>query len=135
MGDEIRKATDELAAALMRGDALAAAALYADNGKLLTPAAELVTGRRQIEAYWRAGIAFGLSSVELSATELEVGGDTAVEIGRYRLRLQPDAGETVADCGKYVVLHRRQDDGSWRRAVDVFNPDAPGARPDRKEAR
>ena len=31
----------------------------------------------------------------------------------------------VADSGKYVVLHRRQRDGTWRRAVDVFNPDLP----------
>jgi hypothetical protein len=29
----------------------------------------------------------------------------------------------VPDTGKYAVLHRRQDDGTWMRAVDVFNPD------------
>lgn len=135
MGDEIRNATHELAAALLRGDAPAAAALYAVDGKLLTPAAELVTGREQIEAYWRAGIAFGLAGVELSATDLDVGADLAVEIGRYQLRLEPEAGAAVADRGKYVVLHRRQSDGSWRRVVDVFNPDVPESRPERKEER
>jgi hypothetical protein len=27
--------------------------------------------------------------------------------------------------GSYVVLHTQADDGSWRRAVEVFNPDGP----------
>jgi uncharacterized protein (TIGR02246 family) len=136
MEDGVRQATVALAAALERGDAVAAAALYADDGKLLSPAAELITGRREIEAYWRAGIAFGLSAVELRTIDVEIADGTAVEIGRYVLSLVADSGEPVADCGKYLVLHRRLPDGSWRRAVDVFNPDAPApVRHDAQEER
>jgi uncharacterized protein (TIGR02246 family) len=120
MEDGIRHATSALADALARGDAGGAAALYTDDGKLLTPGAELLAGRSQIEEYWRAGIAMGLSSVRLDVDRLEVVGGFAVEIGRYTLAL---ADSAVADSGKYVVLHGRQPDGSWRRAVDVFNPD------------
>jgi uncharacterized protein (TIGR02246 family) len=123
MEDPIRNATTELAAALTRGDAHAAAALYADNGKLLTPAADLVDGRAQIEAYWRAGLGLGLVDVVLAPTELDVGDDTAIELGRYELAL-----DGVADRGRYVVLHRRQADGTWRRAVDVFNSNRKGDR-------
>jgi ketosteroid isomerase-like protein len=123
MEDPIRNATTELAAALTRGDAPAAAALYADNGKLLTPAADLVDGRAQIEAYWRAGLGLGLVDVVLAPTELDVGDDTAIELGRYELAL-----DGVADRGRYVVLHRRQADDTWRRAVDVFNSNRKGDR-------
>jgi len=131
----VRDATAAFAEALCRGDASSAAALYAADGKLLTAAAELINGRREIEEYWRAGIAMGLSTVELRASELQVTGRTAVEVGRYVLVLHGDGG-AVTDRGKYLVLHRREPDGSWRRAIEVFNPDVPEqARPDRKERR
>jgi ketosteroid isomerase-like protein len=135
MVDQVRQATSELAEALSRGDAAAAALLYADDGKLLTPAAELIAGRSQIEAYWRVGISCGLSSVELAADELSVSGHVAVEVGRYTLLLTSAGGSPAFDRGKYLALHRRLPDGSWRRAVEVFNPDVPQARPDVQEER
>jgi uncharacterized protein (TIGR02246 family) len=104
--------------ALARGDAVAAAALYADDGKLMTAAAELICGRGDIEAYWREGIALGLSGVELEQTDVQVVGELAIEFGRYVLSL--DAAE---ERGRYLVLHRREADGAWRRAVDVYNPE------------
>jgi uncharacterized protein (TIGR02246 family) len=123
MEDGARNAAVAFADALGRGSAAEAAALYAEDGKLLTPAARLIEGRHQIEAFWRAGLAVGLSSIELEAVEFETGPGFAVEIGRYTFTLAVDGGGPTVDCGKYVVLHRRQTDGSWRRAVDVFNPD------------
>ena len=122
----MRNAAIALADAVARGNAAAAAALYAEDGKLLTPAASLFAGRRQIEAYWREGIAIGLSTIELEALEFDAGSDFAVEIGRYAFTLAGDGGGPIVDRGKYVVLHRRQPDGSWRRALDVFNPDKEG---------
>jgi len=127
MGDEIRRAAGVLADALRRGDVAAVASLYADDCRLLTPQANVVCGRPGIEAYWRAGLAVGLADVDLVPTDIEVGSETAVEIGRYRLAVTAEGGAAVADEGNYVVFHRRQPDGSWLRAVDVFNPD------DRKE--
>jgi uncharacterized protein (TIGR02246 family) len=127
MGDEVLHATSALAGALARGDAAAAASLYADDGRLLTSAAELLSGRGEIEAYWQAGIAFGLSSLELETIELRVTGNVAIEIGRYSLALC-DARTPAAERGKYLALHRRQADGTWRRSVDVFSPHVPARR-------
>jgi uncharacterized protein (TIGR02246 family) len=118
MEHEIEQATAAFADAVARGDAAAVAAVYTDDGRLLAPTAELIAGRRHIEAYWRAGLALGLRRVELRALDLQIDDDVAVEIGRYTLAL--DGGD---DDGTYVVLHRRQADGAWRRTVDVFNPD------------
>jgi ketosteroid isomerase-like protein len=129
MDHDVREATAQLASALARGDAAAAAALYADGGRLLAPTAELIEGRAEIEAYWRAGIAVGLSRLVLAADEIELDGSEALEIGRYELVVGDGA-----DTGKYLALHRRQRDGTWRRAVEVFNPDVPvAARPHPKE--
>jgi ketosteroid isomerase-like protein len=117
-----------LAAALARGAAPGAAALYSDDGRLLAPAAGIVCGRDQIEAYWRAGIGLGLFRLELEAREVEVIDGLAIEVGRYAI-----AVASGADAGEYLVLHRRQADGTWRRAVDVFNPDEPSARSPRAQ--
>lgn len=131
MEDEICTASLGLADALARGDAGDAAALYALDGKLLAPSAELIAGRDEIEAYWRTGLSLGLTGVELEPTGFQLAGDVAIELGRYRVAVGEDR-----DGGMYVVLHRREADGAWRRAVDVFNPDDPGrARPVRKEER
>lgn len=120
MEDQVRAATARLVAALARGDAPAAGALYVDRGRLLAPTAELIEGRAAIEAYWRTGIAVGLSRLVLAAETIELDRSEAIEIGRYEL-VVGDGAET----GKYLALHRRQRDGTWRRAVEVFNPDVP----------
>jgi uncharacterized protein (TIGR02246 family) len=126
----------ELADALARGDAVAAARLYADDGKLITPAATLIAGRRDIEAYWRAGIDLGLARVELHEVDVRLAAPFAIELGRYALAFGLGNRRRVADRGTYLVLHRIGADGAWRRVVDVFTPDAPEqARPDRKEER
>ena len=112
-------------AALHDGDATAAAALYAADATLLPPAAELLHGREAIRAFWSAGVEAGISKVEFVALELERDGGLAYEIGHYALRLQPGDGGTVDDRGKYLLVHARQADGTWRRAVEMFSPDAP----------
>lgn len=65
METEARKATAALAESLSRGDAARAAALYVDNARLLTPRAELVAGRAEIDAYWQTGITLRVSGLEL----------------------------------------------------------------------
>jgi ketosteroid isomerase-like protein len=109
--------------ALARGDAAAAAAVYTDTARVLPPAAEPMEGRAAIEAFWRAGIESGISEVELESLELDQRDGLGYEIGRYALRLRAADGATVVDRGKYVLVHRRQPDGTWRRAVEMFSPD------------
>ena len=121
--DAIGAARAAFAEALRGGDATAAAAVYSEDASLLPPSAEPLKGREAIAAFWRAGVEAGISDVELDALELERVEGLAYEIGRYALRLQPDDGAAVVDRGSYVLVHTRQTDGSWRRAVEMFSPD------------
>lgn len=127
-----RKFTD----ALQRGDAAGASAMYAADARLLAPSAELIEGRDAIAAFWQAGLEAGIAAVELDALDVEQNDAVAYEIGRYALRLEPEAGGQVIEGGKYVHVHERQPDGAWLRVVEMFNPDAPPAlveaRPDEK---
>jgi uncharacterized protein (TIGR02246 family) len=123
MDDGVYQASTALAEALHRADAVGAAQLYAEDGRLLTPTARLIAGRPEIEAYWQAGLTFGLSGVVLEPEELQVGRGAAVEIGRYAFTVTADGAAPACDRGEYLVLHRRQPDGTWCRSIDVFNPD------------
>ena len=132
MRDRILESTGALVSAVARGDAHAACVVYTAGARLLTPTADLISGRRQIQAYWRAGIDLGLTGLELEMGELQLVERVAVEIGRYGLSVNGPRG-VVIDRGPCVALHRPDADGSWHRAVEVFNPDGPPARLVRKE--
>jgi ketosteroid isomerase-like protein len=99
--------------------------VYAQEARLLAPSAELLTGRPAIEAFWRAGLDAGLQAIDLQTLELERHDGRVYEIGRYAMRLTPAGGDQVVEGGKYLLVHERQPDGSWRWAVETFNPDAP----------
>jgi ketosteroid isomerase-like protein len=124
---EIARTRASFVSALEGGDAIAASAVYAEDAQLLAPSAELFAGREAIAAFWRAGLESGITGLELEKLTLEGGESVAWEIGRYVLRLGTADEKPVVDRGKYVLVHKRQEDGSWRWAVEMFNPDAPPA--------
>jgi ketosteroid isomerase-like protein len=105
--------------ALERGDAGLAASLYAPDARLLPPGAPPITGEDGVLDFWRRRIAGGSDGGVLETVRRDEFGDVAVEEGRYGRR----SGETLLDSGKYLVVFRRQDDGSWRYATDMWNSD------------
>jgi ketosteroid isomerase-like protein len=125
--DETRAAFSR---ALANGDAKAISILYAEDAMLLPPAAPTLKGAEEIERFWRAGIEAGISEVEREPLQVESKDGLAYEVGRYVLRLDPADGDAVIDRGSYFLVHERQPDGSWLRAVETFNPELPPARAD-----
>ncbi len=125
MENEILEETAALVTALERGDVAAAGDIYADGARLLASSAELIQGRAEIESYWRAGIDLGLSGLAFERRVLEEIGGTVLELGRYAVSVQGKSSAPLVEHGSYLVLHAQTADGSWRRAVEVFNPDEP----------
>jgi uncharacterized protein (TIGR02246 family) len=117
-------------AALGSGDAAAAAAIYADDATLLAPDVAVVRGRPAIERFWRTGVETGIEHVELVVLELHRRGEVAFEVGEYALHVAPESGVPVVDRGRYLIVHRVEADGHWRRAAEMFSPD-PHLAPDR----
>jgi len=126
MESEIREIASLLVSAVARGDARAASEVYADDGKLVSPSAELIDGRREIQAYWQPGIALGLTRLELQSLHVDTAQESAVELGRYTVSLRAGQGELVTEQGSYLTVYRRQRDGVCRRAVDVFDTNVLG---------
>ena len=101
--------------------AAALADLYTEDGQLLPPNSDFVTGKPAIQAFWEALWEQGISQGTLESVEVEQFGDTSVEIGRYTL--YAGAGAPV-DEGKYIVIWK-QTDGKWKLHRDIFNSSRP----------
>ncbi len=112
-------------AAFSRGDAAGAAAVYTDRGKVMAPDTPVITGREAIQGYWQAVLDMGAKGVSLRTLDLDELGDTAVETGAATLTIQTESGDSVDAEAKYVVIWKRQTDGSWKWDTDCFNFDAP----------
>ena len=105
-----------------RGDpASAARQFYTRDARILPPGAEIVQGRDRIAEFWAAAAAapeMGVRRVELATLELQTLGDWSYTIGRATLTLA--GGQRVSP--RYVVVWK-QEDGAWRRRVDIWNMD------------
>ena len=109
---------------LEKGDAGVVASAYAPDARLLPPGEPAASGSA-IQAYWQGAIDSGVSGGALKTVSVEEHGDVAVEEGSYELR----GGGEVVDRGKYVVVHRRQPDGTWKFGLDIWNSDHPATAP------
>ena len=96
---------------------------YAEDATLLPPNAPPVKGRAAIQAMFEA---FPPSSnVKFDPIDVDGRGDLAYVRGDYAMTLNPPGAPPLVDKGKYVEIHRKQADGSWKSVYDCFNSDLP----------
>jgi uncharacterized protein (TIGR02246 family) len=114
-------------AALNAGDAEGWVACFAADAVQMPPNLPANVGVAKIQAW---------SSAFLGAFELEfaldprdvqmTGSGWAFERGAYKIGLTPKGGGgAMQDAGKYITVYRREGDGSWVMAQDIWNSDSP----------
>ena len=110
--------------ATKRGDAAAIANIFADSGSEVSLRAGVIRqGRTAIQSLFTTIYEGPHATVAVVETEqLILDGSTAVEYGHYRFTYPPKDGKTQTDSGKYVVVWRKQVDGSWRILMDMGVP-------------
>jgi ketosteroid isomerase-like protein len=95
------------------------------NFKLFPPNAPLIENRIEIEKFWRSFVETpGLSVVWApKGAEVAKSGDLGYSFGSYTLKTGIGTSDAKESSGKYVTIMRKQANGSWAPAVDIFNPD------------
>jgi ketosteroid isomerase-like protein len=122
---EIESQVKGFLAAFNRGDAAGVAAYYTEGARFLPPNAEMITGKQGIQAAWQYNMDIGVKEADLEILELIPMGDkVACDVGKYRLRIEPEPGVSVEDLGKYVVIWNH-DGESWKMDIDIFNTSLP----------
>jgi ketosteroid isomerase-like protein len=99
-----------------RWDADGMGPLYTEDGQLLPPGADVVSGRDDIAAFWQGVLDMGVPNARLEPVKVEDDDDTATEIGRFTVS---DDDETVYH-GTFLVIWKH-DDGGWKRYRDIWN--------------
>ena len=96
------------------------AAFYAEDAEVFAPGQPVVSGLAEIRQLW-GGFLPILSHLALHTTRIEASGNLAYGSGTYEMSLTPPEAPPIEDSGKYVVVYRRQADGSYKVVADIFN--------------
>lgn len=124
----IRESTNTFAKAALAKDYATVASLYTEDAVVNPPMEPAVKGRTAIRAWLEKFPP--LTEFKASIAKVEGRGDLAYVLGNMTMTMvPPGAPAPVKDSGKYVEIRRRQVDGKWLIAVDIFNSDLPPAPP------
>jgi uncharacterized protein (TIGR02246 family) len=120
----MRATTDSLTARVVQRRDSVVAALYTENATLMPPNHGIVRGRAEIRTFVKNFPP--LSHFTAPPIEIDGRGDLAYVRGTYQLVFVPSGGRANAeDHGKFLEILRRQPDGRWLIAVDIYNSDVP----------
>ncbi len=120
----IRASTESYAQAVRAGDWAGMAALYTEDAVLMAPNEPAVQGRAAVEAWIAASPP--ITEFSLAVVEIDGRGDLAYVRGTGSSTMMPEgASEPIQNTFKYVEIRRRQPDGTWLIAVDIWNSDQP----------
>jgi ketosteroid isomerase-like protein len=101
------------------------ATCYAEDALVLPANAPLVRGRGQIQELFRELIEAGMSDVTRETLPLYADEEVGYAVGTYASTTGAPGAWRVRDTGKHLLVYRRQSDGGWRVAVEMFNSDLP----------
>lgn len=124
----IREVSDEFTKNMVAGEWAALMNLYTEDATLMPPGAPSVEGRPAIEAFLAAFPK--VTEMTFDLNEVDGRGDLAFVRGAYRMTMEiPGAPGPVTDEGKFIEIRRKQADGRWLIAVDIFNSNVPPPAP------
>jgi len=116
-------------------DAPAIAKLFTADGVEMPPNAPAAKGSAAIQAYHKAfAQQFMNHGMTITSTELQVKGDTAIDVGTYKQMLMlMKGGGMFDDKGKYVVVLKKDGSGNWLITHAIYNSDIPPPAPAAKK--
>jgi uncharacterized protein (TIGR02246 family) len=99
-----------------RQDADGMGTLYTEDGQLLPPGTDVVSGRNDITAFWQEVFDVGIANARIKIVVGEHD-HIAIEIGRFTLS---DTDNETVDHGTFLVIWKH-DDGEWKLHRDIWN--------------
>jgi uncharacterized protein (TIGR02246 family) len=121
----IRTASAAWSQASTANDIDKSVSFYTEDAVLMDPNTPALKGRENIRKRWTQMTASSGPGLSFQTTSVKVAGsgDLAYETGMYDFVTTDKKGKTNDEKWKYVVVWKKQHDGSWKAAVDIDNPD------------
>jgi len=111
-------------------DVSAAVGFYDRKGALLTPNRPPITGASALKKFIASSFRLPEYQISWHANRVEVAGsgDLGYISGVYEMSFRPPRRKLFWDKGKYLMLWRKQKDGSWKVLFDTSSSDLPIAK-------
>ena len=93
---------------------------YTEDGVILPPGADIITGREAIKKRWTLPEGVKIPLHKITPTEITVIGDIAHDIGYYEGRTLKKDGTEVSWKGKYLIIWKKIN-GDWKIYADAWN--------------
>lgn len=103
----------------------------AEDAMVLYPNTPILNGKDAIREIWRAYFAmpdFAMSGKDVKV-EVSRSGDLAYVQGTCSSSMNDAVGKPITDKGKYIGILKKQADGEWKIAADIYNSDLPAPEP------
>jgi len=98
-----------------------------DDVVFMPPGQAAARGKAAVRAWYEATIAEATTvKLEIPVREVVVAGDWGIETGSFAWVLAPvGGGEHFSAKGNFIAIWRRDSDGGWRIASDIWNSSDP----------
>ena len=108
---------------------------YADDANVLPPNASAATTKEAIRKVWKdlldtPGLAISWKTAKV---EVAQSADLAYSSGTYEVTMNDASGKPVNEHGKFLEVWKKQSDGKWKCAMDIWNSDLPLPAPAEKK--
>lgn len=113
----LQQRLEEVGSVLTSGDAERIGDLYTQEGQLLPPGNDFVTGREAVAEFWIGVGETGVETIDIEPVDVETHESTAWRVGTATLT---DADGATIDQVKFIEIWNR-DDGAWRIHRDIWN--------------
>ena len=117
----IRSLDKDCVAAAAAKDLDKSTSYYADDAQMFAPGAPPAVGKDSVRKTWSGLLtAPDFVSLTFAPTSVQVAqaGDMAYELGTYEIVMKDKKGKPTPQKGPYVVVWKKQGDGSWKVEVD-----------------
>ena len=106
-------------------------AYYSDDAVVLPPNTASAMTKEAIRNTWKDLLASPGLVITRKPTRVELAksGDMAWLSGTYELTMNDAAGSPINDHGKYLEVWKKQADGNWKCAADMWNSDLAASAP------
>jgi uncharacterized protein (TIGR02246 family) len=120
----IDKGNAEWIEAWEKGNPEMLAAIFTDDGVMLSQDGKVFKGRQQILERQKAAMQSVTRPIKVSVITVKIwlDGDAAYETGKYKYEYT-EKGKPTTEEGRYVTMWKRQGDGSWKLAMDMAVPE------------
>jgi len=122
----IRAQYDSHVAAHRRGDPAGAAAMYADDVRLIGPDGDEMRGRAAMAKFYRdMQDQWTIDEYNYATEEIVASGDFAYQIGLWWFRAHDKGGRATSGRFQFLAVWRRDAAGEWKMERALWTPTAP----------